>query len=479
MQKACASCTKGFTRIAVITAILLLLEFLANVHPASSAPQREFTTGDVLVSIGNSQVQWYDPYGNLIQTFDSGEKSGIEGLVLDPLKYNLYVTNFDARVVSSLNSAGQSGWRFNTGVDGNPTSILFDKDGNIYIALANSKGNNILKFDSAGNSIGKFQASPEIYRLTKVILSNIYGFDLPVDQKTMFYTVGGLSIKRYDGSGSGAPLMDFAELPAYMAHAVFGAYAIRLLPPGDGTGGLLVANQGNIVRLDGNGTAIQTYNVPYEDGWITLNLDPDGESFWSASGPNVYKFNLQDGSYRQVFNTGPYDTVEALAVVGEFIAAQPTPTFTPTVTDTSTATPTFTPTRINTATFTPTGSSTPTITPIYTSTFTPTDTPANIPPNQPPIATPPSQPSWPLVLPIVGGLVLVGIIGTITFIALRRPPLPNPNPNLNLGRMNVQGHKDMGSQVVELGSNLPTPQIHLSPGLGKTSYSVESKDGSR
>jgi hypothetical protein len=43
------------------------------------------------------------------------------------------------------------------------------------------------------------------------------------------------------------------------------ASALRLLPPGDGTGGLLVADRNNIKRLDGNGIVVQTYDFLGED----------------------------------------------------------------------------------------------------------------------------------------------------------------------------------------------------------------------
>ena len=76
-------------------------------------------------------------------------------------------------------------------------------------------------------------------------------------------------------------------------------FALRLLPPGDGTGGLLVAtSNAGIQRLDGSGHIVQSYNAPGETGWFALNLDPNGTSFWSGSSAsnNFYRFNMASGA---------------------------------------------------------------------------------------------------------------------------------------------------------------------------------------
>src|SRR5207237_136341 len=115
------------------------------------------------------------------------------------------------------------------------------------------------------------------------------------DQRTMFYTSEGRKIKRYDVSGSGTQLSDFATLPG--SDPPFRAYAFRLLPPGDGSGGLLVADSDNIKRLDGSGNVVQTYDAPNVGDWFALNLDANGTSFWSENKDNgaIYKFNIASG----------------------------------------------------------------------------------------------------------------------------------------------------------------------------------------
>src|SRR5438093_1416554 len=120
--------------------------------------------------------------------------------------------------------------------------------------------------------------------------------DLSVDQTILFYTSEGRHIKRYNVA-TNTQLADFADLgPALNDEHV--AYAVRLLAPDDGSGGLLVADTVNVKRVDGGGNVVQTYDAPNEDQWFALTLDPDGTSFWSASFDtgDVFKFDIATGN---------------------------------------------------------------------------------------------------------------------------------------------------------------------------------------
>jgi len=142
--------------------------------------------------------------------------------------------------------------------------------------------------------------------------------DLAADQKTMFYTSEGGRILRYDVSGSGTQLPDFANIGGT-------SYALRLLAPGDGSGGLLVANTSNIKRLNAAGAVIQTYDAGGENNWFSLNLDPNGTSFWAgnSSTANFYRFNIGTGAVE----VGPINTgtgasfLFGICVLGEVTAA--------------------------------------------------------------------------------------------------------------------------------------------------------------
>ena len=79
------------------------------------------------------------------------------------------------------------------------------------------------------------------------------------------------------------------QLPDFNDAALPGsaAFDLRLLSGG----GLPAADYKSILRLDANGRIVQTYDVPGDNSWFALTLDPDGRSFWSATymTANFYK----------------------------------------------------------------------------------------------------------------------------------------------------------------------------------------------
>ncbi|MFQ6031793.1 MAG: T9SS type A sorting domain-containing protein [Candidatus Zixiibacteriota bacterium] len=124
---------------------------------------------------------------------------------------------------------------------------------------------------------------------------------------------------RYDVC-SDAQLADFANIGGV-------SYALRLLPPGDGTGGLIVANTYDIKRLDGTGAVIQTYDAAGENCWFSMNLDPNGTSFWAGDycSSNFYKFNIATGAIELgPINTGTGSyTLWGICIFGEPVAGAP------------------------------------------------------------------------------------------------------------------------------------------------------------
>ncbi len=89
--------------------------------------------------------------------------------------------------------------------------------------------------------------------------------------------------------------------------------AIRILPPGDGTGGFLISTTHNIIRLDSVGNLVQTYDYitdtdpEYQgqasgapDGdvndYFALDVDPDGHTFWVANDKDIFHFNISTGN---------------------------------------------------------------------------------------------------------------------------------------------------------------------------------------
>jgi hypothetical protein len=247
-----------------------------------SASAVTFQTGDVFAAISTGRVNWYRADGTLVKQLNSLQPSYTTGMAFD-VSGNLYVTNFGATNVSRFDNAGNLLGTFGSGHSGSPESIVFDAGGNVYVGSVNGD-NKIRKFDPTGIPLAQYAVALERRGSDWI--------DLSTDQKTMFYTSEGRRIMRYNVSGAGNQLPDFATLPGSGDN-----YALRLLTPGDGSGGLLVADTYDIKRLDGSGNVVKTYDVPGEDSWFALNLDPDGSSFWSGnfSSGKAYKFNIATG----------------------------------------------------------------------------------------------------------------------------------------------------------------------------------------
>ena len=260
--------------------------------------------GDVFVAVGGSQYNVYRNVGTasvpnyrLLDTINDGTGGDLTtGCGFDSSS-NLFTTNFSAtKVVEFDASAHVPVQTIDTNAKdsgGNSESLLKDSSNNLYVGDPDGS-RLLLKYDSTGAFKASFTPASEV-RGTDWI-------DLSADQKTVFYTSEGTHVKRFDVSGAGQ-LSDFNSSALTGANA----YALRLLPPFDGSGGLLVADTDKIRRLDSTGAVIQTYDAactvadPCGEGgrlWFALNLDPNGTSFWAgdpASG-DIFRFNIASGA---------------------------------------------------------------------------------------------------------------------------------------------------------------------------------------
>jgi hypothetical protein len=268
-----------------------------------SQSAQAFPNGDVFVSVESGLVNEYTSTSTFVQTLDTTQGGFTTGSAFDTAG-NFYVTDFSASQVSKFDPTGTLLGTFGSGYS-TPESILFDAAGNAYVG---NIGGFILKFDSTGNLLASYSTGRTDW------------MDLAADQCTMFFDDEGSTIHRFDVCAN-IPLPDFASPGG-------SGFALRLLP----TGGLLLADGSQIVRLDASGNVIQTYDAPGEDSWFALNLDPDGTTFWSAdfTSSNVYRFNINTGTQVSTFNTGTQgNTVFGLSVKGEITVAQPTLTLVP------------------------------------------------------------------------------------------------------------------------------------------------------
>jgi hypothetical protein len=251
---------------------------------AWNAGAQTWVNGDVFVGVANGQYNVYSNAGVYKQTLTNNSASGYTlGCGFTPDMSKLYTLNNDNEAVevydgnpphsqvNSIHTPPQT-----TG----PLSIVFDKTGNWYIS-AMDDFIDVVKF-SPSNSVLDIYAP---YEFASWI-------DLAKDQSTLFYAGSNNAIDRFDLT-TGTDLTDFSA-PA----AIFIGLNLRLLPPFDGSGGLLTAAQYAALRLDKDGNIVQIYTVPGAQSLFTVNLDPNGTSFWLGDGITnlLYRLNIASGA---------------------------------------------------------------------------------------------------------------------------------------------------------------------------------------
>jgi hypothetical protein len=274
--------------------------------PLPSGAGPSFAPGDVLVSLRTGQVQWWSAGGTPKGVLVNMIPGKAEGMGFDAAG-NLYVTHYcaDAAICTSGNmvekftQGGVSAGAFGSGYDCNPYAIAFDRAGRVYVGQGDCTGD-IRLFDAFGSYQASFDVAPDNRGSARI--------DLAGDGCTMFYTSQGPNVKRYDVcSGQQLPNFNAAPIPGGNANS------LRILLDG----GVLVAAESLIARLNAAGTLVQTYDLPGEpDLWLGLDLAGDG-TFWASNygSSNVFRFDLSTGTVLAGFNTGtPPTTVKDVLV---------------------------------------------------------------------------------------------------------------------------------------------------------------------
>jgi streptogramin lyase len=299
---------KGFLLIGLIT---LAVQYAAGATIAK---------GTVMVSTGTGLVTEFDQNGNNLGQIDTTTGSTYTAGSAFDATGNFFVTDFSAQQVTKFDPTGALIGSFGSGYNADPESVIFDRSGNVYVGQADGT-HNVLKFDPSGNLLATFAPATE-NRGTDWI-------ELDSDQCTLFYTSEGQLVKRFNVC-TNTQLADFntAVLPG------IAAYAHRLLP----SGGILVADSTEVVRLDASGNQIQTYSPsPNTGNLFALNLDPDGTSFWTADlGGEVFKIDIASGNtIAQWTATGAagFTAAGGLAVKGEITVGGDCVSFSPSTID--------------------------------------------------------------------------------------------------------------------------------------------------
>ena len=299
--------------ISVVTALVIAGEARAGTP---------YVVGHVFAGVGNSQVKEFTPTGTLVQTLnDTVSTTYTTGMCFDPAG-NLYVTNFSSTSVSKFDNSGNLlSANFLTGL-ASPESCVIDAAGNIYVG---GPGQPIKKFSSSGG------AATATYNVS----AGSDWIDLAADQCTMFYDNEGSNISRFNVC-TNTQLTNFNPAPLTGGH-----YALRILPGG----GVIVAAGGGVQMLNSSGAVTSTYTG--DNFFFALNRDPDGTTFWSGglNSGSIYRFNFSPVAPPiTTFSSGALTSLAGLAVFGELVISQPTPT--PTGPPAFTPTPTSPPIRV-------------------------------------------------------------------------------------------------------------------------------------
>jgi Big-like domain-containing protein len=267
----------------------------------SSGPQ----PGDLFVTITDGSVQWRSPDGTLRQVLPFYSDGQASSAAFDAAG-NMYVPHWwghsqgmPGNLVVRYSATGAFLGPFGSGYSEDPSSITFDRDGNVFVGQADGAGH-ILKFDPAGNLMASFAVA--------VVNRGTDHIDLAADGCTMFYTSRGTDVLRYD-------VCTNTQLTKLNLQPLSGeaAYHVRALPDG----GVLVADSWVVARLDAAGNLLHEYYAPGEPNyWGGVDIVGDG-TFWAtnAYSSNVYRFDLQSGAILSSFNTGtPIYTAAGLGV---------------------------------------------------------------------------------------------------------------------------------------------------------------------
>ena len=295
---------------------LSVLSVLAAATAVSAqAPSVAWARGDVFLGVASGNYQVYDNSGVFKETINQGSTGYTTGGAFDSAG-NLFTTDFSGSRVISFdgNDPHPVVQNFSTAPGGAVESIAFNSSGDMYVGHAGGDGD-VKLFTATGTLVQTFNVATGPRGSDWV--------DLLADQNTVLYTSEGRQIRRYDVAGN-AQLPDFTTLPGSGV-----AYALRTLPPFDLSTGLLVADTSNVKRLDSTGAVIQTYDATGENQWFSLNLDPNGTSFWAAdfASANFYRFNIASGAVEVgPINSGTGgNTVFGVVVKGELTGGNTPP----------------------------------------------------------------------------------------------------------------------------------------------------------
>ena len=308
---------KGAFRLVVspfLVAVLGILAYAATTSRASGAERKTaaFTVGDVFAGVGTGKIKRFSNAGVLLQTLDTGTACSEDlGMAFDT-SGNLYATaafGCSPGTVSKFDVNGTLIGPFGSGYSASTESITLDAAQNVFVGQPDGT-RAIRKFSSAGTFLTEY--TPTVGpRGTDWI-------DMSADQCTIFYTSEGPAIRRFN-TCTATQGTDFCS--------ACGSQLVGMRIRSNGE--VLAADfSGQVRRYNSSGTQIQSYTTTGLGNPFAVNLDPDGLSFWTGDyfTGQVFRINLATGAVITQFDAGKLGCcLSGLAVFGELVVAQPTP----------------------------------------------------------------------------------------------------------------------------------------------------------
>jgi hypothetical protein len=262
---------------------------LMLVSASSESPLAQtFEKGDIFLAVGElslpAQVDWYRQDGTFVATiWDSVSLHYSAGMAFDS-DSNLYVANFGSNSVSRYNNDGTSIGFFGGGYS-TPESITFDTLGLVYIGNLFSGIRRYLPDGTFDQTIG-------------LPSTRVDWIDLDASSDTILYTQEGVDIKRVAISNGSDP-------GNFTTGTAMKAYALQILGE-PRKGKVLLADSGEVKLYRANGTVEKTYDIPGENFWFSLDVNPDDSTFWAGDLNTgiAYKFTIDSGNLLQILDSG-------------------------------------------------------------------------------------------------------------------------------------------------------------------------------
>jgi hypothetical protein len=288
------------TLAALLTAAITLTAVILGL---TAQPVRAVVPGrgDLYVGLDNGMVGHYRSNGQLVETLDSGTMSAKSTGMCFDASGNLFSTQRQANTVSKFAADGSLvASHFGSAYNQGPESCVVNASGEILVGQS-AGSHQVLKLDRAGRLIAAYAPA--------VGPQGTDWIDLGADQCTLYYTSQGSLVRRFNVC-TNTQMADFATAPSSPCFA----HRVRA------NGELLLTCSTAVYRFGPAGNLLQTYPSlslnPSTQLLLSLNLDPDNTTFWTADEPSrVYRVDITTGTQVQTFPIP--SIVGGLAVVGE------------------------------------------------------------------------------------------------------------------------------------------------------------------